>query len=68
MLRRHKKYYGLLPSQPSKPLLNILNLRNTWISIYPKGEESLVMLYGFTAQAILTLINISQLGIIIRKP
>jgi len=46
VLRRHKKYYGLLPSQPSQPLYGILNLGYTRVSVFPEVEEFLVMLYG----------------------
>jgi hypothetical protein len=33
--------------QPSQPLLCILNLSKTRISVFPEVEEFLVMLYGF---------------------
>ncbi len=53
MLRRHKKYYGLLSSQPSQPLLRILNLSNTRVSVFPEVEEFFIMIYGFGLLAIL---------------
>ena len=39
-----------LPFRPSHPLLGILNLSNAMISVFPQGEEFLVMVYGFGAQ------------------
>jgi hypothetical protein len=41
-------YMGkLLAFQPSQPLLRILNLRNTRVSVFPEVKEFFVMLYGF---------------------
>ena len=37
----------LMPTQPSQPLLRILNLSYTRISVFPEVKEFLVMLYGF---------------------
>jgi len=39
-----------LTSQPRQPLLRIIHLRNTRVSVFPEVEESLVMLYGFSLQ------------------
>ncbi len=38
-----------LTFQPSHPLLRILNLSDTRVSVFPEVEEFLVMLYGFFA-------------------
>jgi hypothetical protein len=54
--------------QSSQPLLRIIQLSNTWISVLPKGEEFLVGLYGFLVQAFFKLIAISLFGIILIKP
>jgi len=39
-------YQNLLVSQPIHPLLRILYLRNAGVSVFPKVEEFLVMLYS----------------------
>jgi hypothetical protein len=39
------QYRNLIASQPSQPLLSILNFRNTRISILPEGEEFLTVLF-----------------------
>jgi len=44
---------NLMILQPSHPLLRILNLSNTRVSVLPEGEEFLVMLYGFAFPVIL---------------
>ena len=44
--------------QPSQPLLSILNLSNTRISVFPKLEEFLLMLDGFGFPAFLLFILI----------
>jgi len=49
----------LFSQEASQPLPCILNLRNTRISVFPEGEEFLVMLYGFAFPAFL-LINLAQ--------
>ena len=43
----------LFPFQYSQPLLRILQLRNTRVSVFPKLEEFLVVVYGFTFLAYL---------------
>ena len=45
--------------QPSQPLLRILNLSNTRISVFPGVEEFLVMLYGFGFVPLL-LVNLTE--------
>jgi hypothetical protein len=39
-----------LTSQSSPPLLRILDLTNTSVSILPEVEEFLIVLYGFALQ------------------
>ncbi len=34
-----------MPFQPSQPLLCVLNLSNTWVSVFPEIEEFLIMLF-----------------------
>ncbi len=40
--------------QPSQPLLRIFHFSNTRVSIFPEGEEFLVMLYAFGAKGRIT--------------
>jgi hypothetical protein len=42
-----KEKKALITLQPSQPLLSILNLGNTRVSVFPEIEEFLVMLDGF---------------------
>ncbi len=41
----------LFIQEPNQPLLRILNLSNTTVSIFPEVEEFLVMLYSFGLHA-----------------
>jgi len=34
-------------TQPSQPLLSILNLSNTRVSVFPEVKEFIIILYGF---------------------
>ena len=43
----------LLALQSSQPLLRILNLSNTRVSVFPEVEEFLVILQGFSGIALL---------------
>ncbi|NIM58384.1 MAG: hypothetical protein GTO16_05490 [Candidatus Aminicenantes bacterium] len=44
VIELRNKTSGLLTLQPSQPLLRILNLSYSRISVFPEGEEFLVML------------------------
>lgn len=39
--------HGLVVLQPSQPLLRILNFSNTRVSVFPEGEEFLILSLNF---------------------
>jgi len=58
-----KSFRKSLTLQPSQPLLSILNLSNTRVSVPPEIEEFLLMFYAFVLLAFLLVKSYSSFDI-----
>jgi hypothetical protein len=47
-------------TQPSQPLLSILNLSNTRVSVFPEVKEFIIIIYGFALRTSSRLMRFSS--------